>query len=799
MYIDAEENLKILESSLDGLEQKMSSFTLSFETEFTRELTASRDKIGGEPTLKLNVEQRLDVDYSMQLQLCEELKKVKNLVDRLMFLNTLDKEDGEEKENIDFPEIINNYVKLKVSINELIENLQLKGKYIRIIDDIEKQLNTYQQTIEKLIQRNLENYLHFQSNSSVTYTDKVGNMKFSEYLQGCHRYTLSDDPDETRLFNFRKIFNGWTEEVLNKIENGFFAGVVENENMRKININVKEGSKIGTFSDYIKSVENVIRFFNRLVEYNSTTRSYDPFKHLRFVVGKTILRSLKMEIFSDKNIYPLMSSYLKAQTDERGGNGTPKELKSISDLLSQPGWSRDGMCEIEFWMDDLISTWINDLSSKAMNEQKNIVFNMINGKYKEYFEAKNIIQETINEDRTVENASERNSNEINNEIKDDKNDDWNNAWDEQDDDKQRTEKATVVNENNEEEEEEEDGWDDWGDEEEDNWINDTKKASNAATAIGKVSDSQKPLQEQLVKSESRVLLYKRTIIADKVLEVIANYYKQYADLENATKDKGQLEDAYSQFRNGLKKLITCYYMLVSANMQHCYPRPILFYNDLNFIIQGVSVQYKIDLSTCFDMSYRIVDELNIENTQKVSDIVDRYASDLFEGEAADDEERRLKMDEFETNLKQTLGEIQSKLDITKSDNSKLVNSIYLNIINTLFDKISNKLLSRDEIGSDECDSLGEMINDVINMASVLLSDGFIDVRKVQSYHKLKQVKLIIVSNLKTILQDFYDAKFFELETGELIKIVKALFVDSSKRRDVIDKIHAVRDVTDVDG
>lgn len=196
MYIDAEENLKILESSLDGLEQKMSSFTLSFETEFTRELTASRDKIGGEPTLKLNVEQRLDVDYSMQLQLCEELKKVKNLVDRLMFLNTLDKEDGEEKENIDFPEIINNYVKLKVSINELIENLQLKGKYIRIIDDIEKQLNTYQQTIEKLIQRNLENYLHFQSNSSVTYTDKVGNMKFSEYLQGCHRYTLSDDPDE---------------------------------------------------------------------------------------------------------------------------------------------------------------------------------------------------------------------------------------------------------------------------------------------------------------------------------------------------------------------------------------------------------------------------------------------------------------------------------------------------------------------------------------------------------------------------------------------------------------------------
>lgn len=302
-----------------------------------------------------------------------------------------------------------------------------------------------------------------------------------------------------------------------------------------------------------------------------------------------------------------------------------------------------------------------------------------------------------------------------------------------------------------------------------------------------------------MKSESRVLLYKRTIIADKVLEVIANYYKQYADLENATKDKGQLEDAYSQFRNGLKKLITCYYMLVSANMQHCYPRPILFYNDLNFIIQGVSVQYKIDLSTCFDMSYRIVDELNIENTQKVSDIVDRYASDLFEGEATDDEERRLKMDEFVTDLKQTLGEIQSKLDITKSDNSKLVNSIYLNIINTLFDKISNKLLSRDEIGSDECDSLGEMINDVINMASVLLSDGFIDVRKVQSYHKLKQVKLIIVSNLKTILQDFYDAKFFELETGELIKIVKALFVDSSKRRDVIDKIHAVRDVTDVDG
>lgn len=804
MSIDTQNNLKRFENSLDEVNQRITTFSLSFDPEqLIRELTVRVNKQPSELISKSITDRNINLDYSKQLEVCEELKKVKGLSDRLKFLNALEEVDSEAKEKTNFLETVNGYVKLKVFFSDMIANLQLTGKYIRIIDALERQVNGYKQQIERLIKLYLVKYLSFQDDSSVTYVDIVDGMKFSHFLQGCHNYTMCDDPDETRLFNFRKIFNGWTEEIMNKLETGHSSTIFEDKNVPEVTIKVVTNSEDTMLTDYIQSVEAVITFFNRFVEYNNTEQPYSPLKNLRLAVGKTLLKSLKRVIFSNKNIYPLISSYLKAQAEEVDGNGTPKELQSISDLLAQSGWSRDGMCEIEFWMDDLISTWINDLMSKSMNEQKKLVLNIINGHYKEKFELKNIIQERINDNisRTSIGVRPDTDGEVEREEKADDNDDWNNAWDEQDDDKQETEKVIgdhkIIQENNENDEDE-DGWDDWGDDGEENWNNEEKKIDNKASIKKELIYKEQHHEQHEQQDKQKTISYNRTTIADEVLKIIANYYEPYADLASTLKNEQQLEDTNAQFRDGFKKLITSYYMLISANKSKCYPRQILFYNDFNFIIQEVSMQYKVDLSACFDLSYRIVDELNAENTQTISDLIDIYGPYILEGTEIDDHERQQKVDEFISKLRQSLGNTQRNLGTTKADNEKLVSSIYLSIINLLFGRISSRLLSREEIGSDECDVLGELIDEVISMAGILLSDGIIDIKKVQSFHKLEQVKMVIVSNLKTILQDFYDAKFFELETGELINIIKALFVDSPKRKDVIAKIHAVRDVTDVD-
>jgi protein transport protein DSL1/ZW10 len=52
---------------------------------------------------------------------------------------------------------------------------------------------------------------------------------------------------------------------------------------------------------------------------------------------------------------------------------------------------------------------------------------------------------------------------------------------------------------------------------------------------------------------------------------------------------------------------------------------------------------------------------------------------------------------------------------------------------------------------------------------------------------------VLVSNLQGILNAFYDARLYELETHEITSLIESLFVESAKRDSAVAEIRSIRE------
>lgn len=126
-------------------------------------------------------------------------------------------------------------------------------------------------------------------------------------------------------------------------------------------------------------------------------------------------------------------------------------------------------------------------------------------------------------------------------------------------------------------------------------------------------------------------------------------------------------------------------------------------------------------------------------------------------------------------------------------NTQLITNFFVTVIFQYFNSICDKVLARTDISSYESEILTGIINAVVTNTINKTKNLNLMVEKIQSYNKLQQIKLILSSNLKEILDAFCDAKLFEMETHELISLIQSLFIESPQRTDAITEIKTARD------
>ncbi|VEU22805.1 DEKNAAC103884 [Brettanomyces naardenensis] len=731
----------------------------------------------------LKDEQSRDEEYIRQLEICNRLWHLGGLINELQPLESVDSTSSSSSDeawkSIDFKASVQSLARLRLKLSDVVESFHLRDQYIRIFEELGNRIDEYDQKILDLVHLHLEEYLEFGEDLSVKYQDKRDDMTFSQFLKSCHELTVSSGSgDLAGLFNFNRLFNDWITEVLSKLDSGYRTVLDVTEQ----SVGITFSKCTPEFQSFASSVEDLITFFNSFIEFNRIQEEYNPFQNLQAIVGKTLLKSLRGKIFSEKYVYSLILERLGTEDQQEttsdetattvSSAGITKQLDVLSKSLAKEGWSRDGICDIEFWMDDLASAWVTDLIGRSMDELKEMAMDILSGKYAESFKVSNLVIEESKESKPVKDIGKTEQQP----------DNWNNAWESDDDDDNAwagETKLDLEENGDDKKDDDDDDWEAWNEEE--NWDADDKvKAS-----------PRKSSKTSVISPQS--LTYQHTAITDAILKTLDEYYGHLLGLQKQVDKSKDTQDIIEQFRGGFKTLITCYFMMINADVSRFYPSMILFYNDFNKVIQDTAVKYQVDISSLFSMSYSIVTSLTAELSKGPTDIVKFYSPVFFEDGYSDSTQLLVQLPEFVDRMRSEFDKLNDKLVSEIDLNQKLVTSIYLATSRDVYEQIFQRLLLRQEIGSDECDVLGELIGSVLEITQSSSPVIVANIPKMQSFNKLEQIRKVVVSNLKTILQDFYDAKLFELETPELIGLINALFVDSPKRRDVIDQIVSVRE------
>ncbi|GAV28217.1 hypothetical protein PMKS-001687 [Pichia membranifaciens] len=740
-------------------------------------------------------------DYIQLVELCNQLWIINGLVNELAH-------------QTQFEDRVHSYLKLKSKTVETKKSIDQFGdagsvKVLSILDD---KINELKLELANLAQSKLHEYLSISNELDFRYKNTVEELHFFAFLKCCRSISSSDSDT---LFNFNKLFSNWLQKFFDKLNRGFSAAFQQTPGTVELTLQSGEPDLL----KFTESVEQLILFLNSLITQNE---SLAELKNIRTILGKNILKSLKLTIFSKENVYPLIID--KMNYDEHQGQKDSKvsivaQLYKVSKLLSSAGWSKDGICELEFWIDDLTSSWIDNLLDFTIDELKLFVISLVNKEKANLFKESNLICKEVE----VTNASQgpviKQQEPLKESGKDDWGDEWgnNDAWNDDDDDDdddedddnnadEHKEADIATNKSNskitqsledddegwgdnddldldldsvnqpQDDTEDEDGWDAWEDEVKIDGEEDDKNV-------------QMPTINKLL-----VPSYKYSKLVDEVMLIFGEYMKNLEGLKELGISKDDFDEAKGLFKHGFKKLCVSYFMLVESNIAETYQNEILFYNDYNMILEECYNCYEVDLTTCFKMSSRFINSLKSNLYSNISSVIEDYNEVIWDDNSLDNNlQLRKRGKEFLMRFDGEFDIVNRKLTKLIGYNTQLITNFFVTVIFQYFNSICDKVLARTDISSYESEILTGIINAVVTNTINKTKNLNLMVEKIQSYNKLQQIKLILSSNLKEILDAFCDAKLFEMETHELISLIQSLFIESPQRTDAITEIKTARD------
>lgn len=746
-------------------------------------------------------------DYFELIEICNELWIINGLINELIH-----EEQFEAKTN--------RYVKLRSKVNNLkngsmgnsfdLESVKITNELVKKIDELGLELSI-------TAKNKLNQYLKFGDNLELLYTYVIDNLLFSDFLNLCDKI---ENIDSDNFFNFNKIFNAWVIDLLDILQGDQIVNYSVTTASMSLCIDRCEISLL----NYLKSVEQIILFFNDFINKNNSVAG---FKNTRIIIGKILLKSLKAKIFLKENVYPLIIdklNYEDAHANNDNSVSAIAKLNKISILLSQEGWSKDGICELEFWIDDLASSWIDNLVDCTIDDLKCFVISLMNNEKESVLKEENLISKEIygSLHKTGQNnvASTRDSAE---------NDKWSNDWEDNDDwnDDDEAGDNTVKNLNhvktNDENMVDDGGWDDDDldlDVDSNNEDDKTTEAQNTddiddddwgawdeevnvdedidgrdAHITSRNLDMKKKLN--IYSSKPHLPSYKYSQLVDEVISIFDTYMRNFQDMSRLVEVKDdQIKDADHLFKHGLKKLCISYFMMLACNASKVYQNVILFYNDYNSILEICYTKYEVDLTSCFKMSSNSIGNFMSSYSSELLKVIDDYNISIWNDNNYDDDNQlQNDAEEFLLIFENKFDHIREGLIQLESLNTQLVTNTFVTIIFKSFNVICERILMRKEISSYESEILSDLIDRLVGQIVTKTKNMNIVIERIQSFNKLYQTKLILSSSLKDILGLFYDAKLFELETSELLALIQSLFVDSPQRTQAMMEIQNARDST----
>ncbi|KAG7837998.1 hypothetical protein KL943_000074 [Ogataea angusta] len=643
-------------------------------------------------------------DYLQQLECCNLLWVIRGLITEL---------SESLSDEVLFDSAVSNYKKLLGKVKELKE--MIAGEAI-IVTEINKQTQEFGVRIKQEMVSLLSKYLDFQD-GSFRYNNKHNDVTFLEYLSWSYEFCALVEDEFLHHFGFNRLFGRELSANLGRANKLSYDGE---------QIVLEFGSQT-TFSGFLQSIENTINFFNLFMDHNRNGEKY----HLGAVkvnVSRLLMAALKERIFDSANIYSLILSKYGA-----GDSKTIGQLQVISELLAQDGWSRDGTCDLEFWIDDLVSYWVETLVDKKIDEIKEMA---ISGEFEKLEKEELCEKEAAPADE----------------------DDWNDEWDKDWDDNPDTpESPTKVAED--------DGWDAWNED----WKDDKNDLG-----VKSLSTNSKSSNVSATVKYSSVCSWMKNLVAD--------YYNNYEQLNSKAQS---VENAEHLFKINIKKLVVCYFMVVSES----YSGWVSFYTDYSKIVDDLAVKYSVNLESCHALKQRFRIRHVQQYLETIFKTIRPHEDVLFHDNGYENSVRARHSKALLRELDEVFGEINKAYVNGTGVNNVLVHEVASSMVTQVSGYLSQMLVSRSSIDSEESQILSDTLAGFLRL---LVPSELPELRKIQSYQKLEQVKLVLDSGLREILDSFYDAKFFELATSELIGLVRSLFVDSSLRQSVIDEILEMR-------
>lgn len=705
-------------------------------------------------------------DINEFMELCNQLGKIRSLV-------------NDKSQDSSLFEKIDNFRKFEIKLNELKDSIQdgIQLSDLKIISELDQKIGNDRKSLTDEAQIYFEKYVLLTTDELIVY-DEIDKQPFSKTLNTIRSFCGESFSDVVKL---TKQFQDWLDSAFVQLDNGksLIFDSDTNKNMLKIVDSSTE------FSEFAKSVKQIILFMNEIAKY---TENIKELANIRPIIGKQLLKEIRSRIFRKENVYPLIID--KLNYEEGSKISDISKLYEISNMLTGPGWSRDGICELEFWIDDLSSFWVNNLVDYTIDDIKQFVREFLTGEYEDRLKDHNLVIVELGGDKKQTPKEQEKDNE-----------DWENNWEEKDDwneDEKKnglTDHAPVL----EGDIDDDDGWGNDEDLDLDS-INDAKEnieedGWDAWNEEVDLSDNELG-HKDVVKEKYSALLnpsYKHTTLVGDVLGIFAKYYNNFSDLSRFEVNKEQLGDIQELFKQGFKKLCTAYFMMIQSDVPHTYKNHILFYNDFSKLVEECSLKYEIDLGSCYKLNLNYLNEYIDDYTEKLIHVISKYSDSIWGDNVLTNseinEESYKFMNEFDLNLETVLLEVENSTSL----NTQLVANLVVTLIFKTLNIICNKLISRNDISSYESSILSEIIDHTIEVVKTNLNKLGLSTGNIQSLVKLEQIRLILLSNLKEILEAFYDAKFYELETFELTSLIKSLFVDSMQRDQIIQEITTLRE------
>lgn len=344
-------------------------------------------------------------------------------------------------------------------------------------------------------------------------------------------------------------------------------------------------------------------------------------------------------------------------------------------------------------------------------------------------------------------------------------DNWDEGWDEPEDkDEENTEEPKVA------EDDDDDEWDAW--DEEIQLEESPKKPKSSGVA-----------KQSTVKPDAHVVAdgYVVTEIPTHLIEILSSFLaEERVQSSTSTSTKYNL-------------LITCILSFASIT----YPtleRSFILYNDLLYLYYNAPMDSPEILTFTNTLWRKLQLDLLpfIEATIKKINLAH---DDYIPSSESDFQLDSTTSTQIE-NLQNWFTKFLDSESLLKENPSKYKEllTFFIDYINNW---LTNSIIKMTEITEYQSNKLNTIIQEVVINTTLPIATKEIDANaenSIGSFHRLENIQFLISNHLADIMDRFYNGEFYDLESSEIIDIIKSIFVKSELREGYIQEILDIRNI-----